>query len=230
VTPLEWTYAFSTLANNGDRVSGTLAPRPGASPVAYTEVTDDDGDLIKGGDNDSIHTRVLPAGVAEETKGILRSVITSGTGVSADIGDESQWGKTGTTDENIDAWFCGATDDVTACVWVGYAESATPMETEFSGAPVDGGTFPALIWAGVINAWQDITADRAAERKAEKEGSSASPSTTEDSSTPPSTEAEPAPSPEPEPEPAEPAPAPEAPEASPEPAPESGSGGGITAG
>jgi penicillin-binding protein 1A len=239
VTPLEWTYAFSTLANDGDRVSGTLAPRPGASPVAYTEVTDDDDDLIKGGDNDSIHTRALPAGVAEETTGILRSVVTSGTGVNADIGDESQWGKTGTTDENIDAWFCGATDEVTACVWVGYAESATPMETEFSGAPVDGGTFPALIWASVISAWQDITADRAAERQSERDASesesedgddSASPSTTEDSYTPPPSEPESAPAPEPEPEAAEPAPSPEAPEASPEPAPESGSGGGITAG
>ncbi|HWC09522.1 MAG TPA: transglycosylase domain-containing protein, partial [Solirubrobacterales bacterium] len=36
VTPLGWTYAFSTLGNNGDRVSGTLAPRPGDSPVSYT--------------------------------------------------------------------------------------------------------------------------------------------------------------------------------------------------
>ncbi len=40
VTPLGWTYAYSTIGNNGDRVSGTLAPRPGDSPVAYTQVTD----------------------------------------------------------------------------------------------------------------------------------------------------------------------------------------------
>ncbi len=43
VTPLEWTYAYMTLANDGDRVSGTLAPEPGDSPVAYTEVTDQRG-------------------------------------------------------------------------------------------------------------------------------------------------------------------------------------------
>jgi penicillin-binding protein 1A len=238
VTPLEWTYAFSTLANDGDRVSGTLAPRPGDSPVAYTEVTDQDDDLIKGGDNDSIHTQAIPAGVAEEAKGILRSVITSGTGVRADIGDESQWGKTGTTDENIDAWFCGATDEVTACVWVGYAESATPMETEFSGGPVDGGTFPALIWASVISAWEEIEAEREAERASEKaarlagEEDSSESSDGEEGYVPvePSTEAAPE-------EPSEPAPAPESapeaeptPEATPEAAPESGGGGGITAG
>ena len=239
VTPLEWTYAFTTLANDGDRVSGTLAPEPGDSPVAYTEVTDQDGDVIKGGDNDSRHTQAIDAGVAEEAKGILRSVITSGTGVRADIGDESQWGKTGTTDENIDAWFCGATDEVTACVWVGYAESATPMETEFSGGPVDGGTFPALIWASVISAWEEIAADRAAERESEGDesdsgdsgadgGDSTSPSSPpEETYVPPApSETEEAPAPEPEPE---------APEAAPEEAPvpsspESGGGGGITAG
>jgi penicillin-binding protein 1A len=170
VTPLEWAYVFSTIANDGDRVSGTLAPRPGDSPIAYTEVTDADGDLIKGGDNDSLHRQVLPQGVAEEAKSILRTVVTTGTGTRADIGDESQWGKTGTTDDNGDAWFCGATDEVTACVWVGYADTLTPMLTEFSGGPVDGGTFPALIWASVISAWEEIQAENAAERESRKEG------------------------------------------------------------
>ena len=237
VTPLEWTYAFSTLANDGDRVSGTLAPIPGDSPVAYTQVTDQDGETIKGGDNDSIHTQTIDAGVVEEAKGILRSVVTSGTGERAYIGDESQWGKTGTTDENGDAWFCGATDEVTACAWVGYADSTTPMLTEFSGGPVDGGTFPALIWASVISAWEGIKAERDAERASEKaarlagEEDSSSPgdSGEEESYVPtePSTESA---APEEEAAPA-PEAAPEG-EAAPEAAPESGGGGGggITAG
>jgi len=235
VTPLEWTYAFSTLANDGDRVSGTLAPEPGDSPVAYTEVSKQGGKVIKGGDNDSIHTQVIPEGVVAEAKGILHSVVTSGTGTKADIGDDSQWGKTGTTENNGDAWFCGAIEEVTACVWVGYADTTTPMLTEYAGGPVDGGTFPALIWAGVISAWKEIAADRAAEKKAEKEAKeageerekddSASPSTTapEETYTPP-TETAPEPAPEPEEAPA----APEAPE--PSPPAESGGGGGITAG
>jgi penicillin-binding protein 1A len=230
VTPLEWTYAFSTLANDGDRVSGTLAPIPGDSPVAYTEVTDQDGELIKGGDNDSIHTQAIDGGVAEEATGILRSVITSGTGVRADIGDESQWGKTGTTDDNGDAWFCGATEEVTACVWVGYADSNTPMLTEFSGGPVDGGTFPALIWASVISAWEEIAAEREAERASEKaarladeeDNSSADDSVEEETYVPEV---------EPEVESAPEAETPEAePEASPEPEAAPESGGGITAG
>jgi penicillin-binding protein 1A len=237
ITPLEWTYAFTTLANNGDRVSGTLAPSPGDTPVAYTEVTDKDGDLIKGGDNDSLRKQALPEPVAEQTKEILHTVVTSGTGVKANIGEPAQWGKTGTTENNGDAWFCGATEHVTACVWVGYPDSTTPMLTEFAGGPVDGGTFPALIWAGVVSAWEEIRAARAEEREArsdeeDEEGEEdeteptyePEPSYTEPSeeSAPPETEATPEAAPE------EAAPAPE--EAAPEAAPEGEPSGGISGG
>jgi penicillin-binding protein 1A len=176
VTPLGWTYAYTTLANDGDRVSGTLAARPGDSPVAYTQVTDQDGHTIRDGDNDSIHTQAVPEGVASEAKSILETVVSSGTGVNANIGAPGQWGKTGTTEENGDAWFCGATEEVTACVWVGYADTVTPMTTLYNGGPVMGGTFPALIWASVASAWEEIKAERAAEAKAGKDGSGASPS------------------------------------------------------
>jgi penicillin-binding protein 1A len=235
VTPLGWTYAYSTLANNGDRVSGTLAPDPGDSPVAYTQVEDQDGHTIKGGDNDSTHEQVLSEGTAEEAKSILETVVSSGTGTHANIGAAGQWGKTGTTEENGDAWFCGATEEVTACVWVGYADTVTPMTTLYNGGPVMGGTFPAEIWASVISAWESIKAERAAEsasEKAAKSESSGGGSSEEESYVPaePSTESAP---PEEEAAPA-PEAAPEgeaAPEAAPEAGPESGgAGGGITAG
>ena len=237
VTPLGWAYAYMTIANHGDRVSGTLAPEPGDSPVAYTQVEDQDGHTIKGGDNDSTHEQVLDEGTAEEAKSILETVVSSGTGTHADIGAAGQWGKTGTTENNGDAWFCGATEEVTACVWVGYADTVTPMTTLYNGGPVMGGTFPALIWASVISAWESIKAERAAETASEKasraSGSAGSSSAEEESYVPvePSTEAAP------EPESGEATPAPEveaapeaAPEATPEAAPESGGGGGITAG
>jgi len=167
VTPLQWTYAFSTLANDGRRVSGTLAPDPGDSPVAYTKVTDEDGKTIKGGDNEVMSKSVIPTDVATTAKGILHTVVTSGTGKNAYIGDDSQWGKTGTTEDNTNAWFCGAITEITACVWVGYPEGYVQMLTEYGGAPVDGGTYPAIIWARVVEAWQQIEADRAAERAAD---------------------------------------------------------------
>jgi penicillin-binding protein 1A len=229
VTPLEWTYAFSTLANDGDRVSGTLAPVPGDSPVAYTRVTDKDDDIIKGGDNDSLHKQVIPAGVAEEAKSILHTVVTSGTGVRANIGDPVQWGKTGTTENNGDAWFCGATEEVTACVWVGYADTTTPMTTEFVGGPVDGGTFPALIWAGVISAWEGIQGERATEKANGEEGDGSGstyvpPTSSYSAPTEPS-------APEPESsEPAEPESNAPAPEAAPEPAAPAPESGGVSGG
>ncbi|HET9163609.1 MAG TPA: transglycosylase domain-containing protein [Solirubrobacterales bacterium] len=244
VSPLGWTYAYSTIGNDGDRVSGTLAPEPGDSPVSYTQVTDQDGHTIRDGDNDSLHEQVISESTAKETKSILETVVQSGTGTQADIGASGQWGKTGTTEESGDAWFCGGTEEVTACVWVGYADTVTPMTTLYNGGPVMGGTFPAEIWASVISAWESIKEERAAEkaseetsRKAASPSGSSSPAPaggeeesyvpTESSEAAPEAEpSEPAPTPEPQPE------ATPAPEAAPEEAaPESGgAGGGITAG
>ncbi|MGV1047438.1 MAG: transglycosylase domain-containing protein [Solirubrobacterales bacterium] len=247
VSPLGWAYAYSTIGNDGDRVSGTLAPEPGDSPVAYTEVTDKDGHVIKGGDNDSIHTRVFQQGTTEEAKRILETVVSTGTGTHAQIGAEGQWGKTGTTENNGDAWFCGGiSDEATACVWVGYPDSTTPMTTLYQGGPVMGGTFPALIWASVMHAWEEIRADRAAEkaaRKAERKDGKSSGDEGEEEYVPyePSTEEEFVPeeggaeggteaTPQGEVAPEGEAPAEAAPEGTPEAAPEGGGGGGVTAG
>lgn len=235
VSPLGWAYAYSTIGNNGDRVSGTLAPTPGDSPVAYTEVTDKAGHVIKGGENDSTHEQVFQQGTAEEAKSILETVVSSGTGTHAQIGAEGQWGKTGTTENNGDAWFCGGIgEEATACVWVGYPDSTTPMTTLYQGGPVMGGTFPALIWASVMSAWEEIRANHAAEKAARKSGGT--PSGEEEEYVPyePSTEEEFVPEEEggggetaPEGE----APVEEAPEAPVEAAPEGGgAGGGVTAG
>ena len=40
----------------------------------------------------------------------------------------------------------GWTDEITVAVWVGYPDELRPMETEFRGQPVAGGTYPANIW------------------------------------------------------------------------------------
>jgi penicillin-binding protein 1A len=238
VSPLGWAYAYMTIANDGMRVSGTLAPEPGDSPIAYTRVTDQEGHTIRGGDNDSLHEQAISESVAGEAKSILETVVQSGTGTHANIGAPGQWGKTGTTENSGDAWFCGATGEVTACVWVGYADTTTPMTTLYNGGPVQGGTFPAEIWASVISAWESIREEEEAERASEKasrskaSGGGSSSSGEEESYVP----SQPSPEQAPEAEAREAAPAPE-PEAAPEPAPspeaapaEAGGGGGITAG
>ncbi|HZK15580.1 MAG TPA: transglycosylase domain-containing protein, partial [Solirubrobacterales bacterium] len=134
VTPLDWTYAFSTLANYGARVTGTLAagyPERGHGPVSYTKVTKEStGETVL--ENRTESSQVISEDVAATSREMLHSVVTSGTGTLADIGQSDQWGKTGTTDDNGDAWYCGAIDLATACVWVGHADSNTPMEYEYS--------------------------------------------------------------------------------------------------
>ncbi len=243
VTPLSWTHAFSTLANEGRRVSGTLAPKPGKDPVAYTRVRDSDGKTIRGGDNEVISTGVMDPAVAQTAKSILSTVVTSGTGTNANIGDDSQWGKTGTTEDNTNAWYCGAITEVTACVWVGYPEGYQKMLTEYGGSPVDGGTYPALIWADVIAAWKSIEEARAAEREAKAAEEEAEAEATDAEATTAPTPETTAPAPEPEvaPEPApetattapepEPAPAPEPAPTAPAPTtPAPPAGGGVTPG
>ncbi|HTT93159.1 MAG TPA: transglycosylase domain-containing protein [Solirubrobacterales bacterium] len=173
VSPTGWAYAYSTIGNDGDRISGTLAPSPGDSPVAFTEVTKN-GKPIKGGENHPIHHQVFDEETVKEQKGIMETVIAEGTGTAAQTGAPEEWGKTGTTEEEGDAWFCGGiAAEVTACVWVGYPDTTTPMLTLFNGGPVMGGTYPALIWARVMTAWEEIKKEHLAEKKAKEKAKEA---------------------------------------------------------
>jgi penicillin-binding protein 1A len=111
---------------------------------------------------DKVETsQVVSPEVASTARSILHTVVTSGTGSNAYTGDDSEWGKTGTTENNGDAWFVGATKDVTVAVWVGHADSVKPMETEYGGAPVDGGTIPALIFNEIVTAFEQLQPDEA---------------------------------------------------------------------
>ena len=140
VTPLEMAKAYETLAAGGQVVSGSLASREGA-PVTYTRVKGSGID----DENKTRRKRVIPEGIAKQATQILSTVVTGGTGRAASIGEFAA-GKTGTTENYQDAWFVGYNDDMTVAVWVGYPEGAKPMETEYRGEPVAGGTFPAEIW------------------------------------------------------------------------------------
>jgi penicillin-binding protein 1A len=241
VTPLEMAYAYSTLANNGERVWGTMGPSR-RSPVAIEKVLDPDGDTR---DVTHVrHTRVIPYGVAQTAKGILAQVITSGTGTAAQI-DEFAAGKTGTTENYGDAWFVGFNKDLTVAVWVGYPDRLRPMLTEYHGGPVAGGTFPAEIWHDFMKAWIKIRDARYAAhhhgKKPETTSTSTAPAVTPATTTPAQTapvQPQPAPTPAPAatPQPTQqtPAPAPQQPPAQqPQPAPQpaapaGGTGGGGT--
>jgi penicillin-binding protein 1A len=139
VSPLEMARAFATLANGGERVDGTVL---GNVPRAVLRV--EDGRNADA--NDAVEKQAVDANDAAIVTSILQRVVTEGTGQRAALDDRPVAGKTGTTENYGDAWFVGYTPQLAVAVWVGYADRLVPMETEFEGSPVAGGTFPALIW------------------------------------------------------------------------------------
>jgi penicillin-binding protein 1A len=172
-------------------------------------VPDDDG---ASGVNEKTGKQVVDESVAGTATDILHTVVTSGTGERAQVGDDYIWGKTGTTDNNADAWFVGANEDITVAVWVGYPDGATPMETEFAGGPVDGGTIPALIWHDVVTSYDTLKASKGADDGTTTDPAAVAP--TYDTTVPPATTTTPAPAPV---TPTEPAPVTPTPEETPTP-------------
>jgi penicillin-binding protein 1A len=140
VNPLEMSRAFSTFANNGLRVDGSLF---GNSPRAIVSV-ERNGRVEK---NEVRDRRALDADKAAIVNDVLQGVVRQGTGRAAALPDRRPVaGKTGTTENYGDAWFVGYTPQLAVAVWVGYPSELRPMLTEFHGDSVAGGTYPALIW------------------------------------------------------------------------------------
>jgi penicillin-binding protein 1A len=160
VTPLEMAYAYSTIANDGERVSGTLAPND-TGPVAIQSVEEANGKVLE---NEPVKERVFNPKVGQVAKDMLSTVVTAGTGKAAQVGDEFIWGKTGTTENYGDAWFVGGNEDITVAIWVGYADKLQPMEYEHGGSPVAGGTYPAEIFHDFMSSWLELRQGRRLER------------------------------------------------------------------
>jgi penicillin-binding protein 1A len=135
VTPMDMASVYSTLAAGGIY----------SKPMAIRRVVLPDGKIDKeAGWGVPQRERVIPDWVAYEVVRILKENMTSGTGIGAYFGGNSA-GKTGTTDNYADAWFCGFTPGLTATVWIGFPKGEIPM-TSVHGISVSGPTFPASIW------------------------------------------------------------------------------------
>ena len=108
VTPLELVTAYSTFAAGGRR----------PTPFFIREVQDAKGQVLERTDS-----RVVPA-ISPETAfltiRLMQEVLRTGTGASAKRLSPNLAGKTGTTNENTDAWFIGGSPDLIAGVWVGF--------------------------------------------------------------------------------------------------------------
>ena len=134
---------YATFANDGVRVP----------PVLVTKITGPDGAVVY--QHAHTQSRAMSSENVRQIAPALEGVIQRGTGRSAGIGRPAG-GKTGSAQNNTDAWFCGYTQQLSTAVWVGVAEprtsssgqrqlvSMTPPNTRIT---VYGGTYPAQIWA-----------------------------------------------------------------------------------
>jgi penicillin-binding protein 1A len=141
-TLLDVTSAYTTFPNQGVRMK----------PFMVMSVKDREGNLLE--ESHSEPTEVIHADTAYVMTNMLRGVMTlRGTGARA-AAMASTWplgGKTGTVDENTDAWFVGFDPDITVGVWIGYddkrkslgadeqgSKAALPMWMEFMQGYIDG--------------------------------------------------------------------------------------------
>ncbi|STX28248.1 penicillin binding protein 1A [Legionella beliardensis] len=148
VSPMELTTAYAVFANGGYKVE----------PYLIDHITDNEGKLLlqaspakvcpecDGQENtidpSLLAPRVIPADIAFLMSSALKGVVQHGTAHAASILNRQDIaGKTGTTNEQVDAWFAGFTPDIVVTTWVGYdnpqslheyaASLALPMWIDF---------------------------------------------------------------------------------------------------
>jgi penicillin-binding protein 1A len=134
VTPLEMASVYATLAAGGVY----------SKPLAIRRVVFSGGKSGSGW-GQTVRARVVPDWVASTVTRVLEENMLHGTGVGAHVPGRADAGKTGTTDDYADAWFCGYTPSLEATVWIGYPRGEIPM-LDVHGTAVSGPTLPAAAW------------------------------------------------------------------------------------
>ena len=128
VTPLQMAQAYATVANGGHRVD----------PVVVERIVDAKGKVVFEAPRParpSDATRAIPARNAYLTATLLNEVTRSGTaaGAQARLRRVDLYGKTGTTNDAVDAWFAGFQPTLAAVVWMGYGEPRSLGDRESGG-------------------------------------------------------------------------------------------------
>src|ERR687889_740014 len=142
VTPLEMASAYSTLPNQGVHMKPYLVQRV---------TKEENGEKIVVQEHRLEEEQALTRDEAAVVTQALRGVITDGTAsyyhdLDAEIGRPSA-GKTGTTNNFVDAWFIGFIPQLSTSVWVGYPDERTPM-VNINGLPeINGENYPLDIWS-----------------------------------------------------------------------------------
>jgi penicillin-binding protein 1A len=134
VTPLDMASVYATLA------AGGIYSRP----LVIRKIVFSGGKVDSGWDRPQ-RERVVPDWVASTVTRVLEENMLHGTGVGAHVLGRIDAGKTGTTENDADAWFCGYAPSLATTVWMGYPRAEIPM-LGVHGAAVSGPTLPATAW------------------------------------------------------------------------------------
>jgi penicillin-binding protein 1A len=134
-TLLEVTSAYTVFPNRGVR----------AKPYFIQTVTDRGGNLLEEGRIESVN--VIRADTAFMITSLLEGVVRRGTGEAASSIEWPLAGKTGTVDDNTDAWFIGFDPDITVGVWTGHDAKKT------MGANETGAVAALPIWMDFMKAY-----------------------------------------------------------------------------
>ncbi|MGB9185008.1 MAG: transglycosylase domain-containing protein, partial [Solirubrobacteraceae bacterium] len=164
VSPLDMAHAYETIAEGGRRVYNPELGAPHEGPTGIAQINCPAKVCRHHVIVDQPHyKRVIPLAVAQTIHTMLNGVVANGTGTAAAISGVDVAGKTGTTTNYGDAWFVGWTPSITTAVWVGFPDKLVPMNNLYNGGPVEGGTFPAVIWHNFMtSALQILASEQAA--------------------------------------------------------------------
>lgn len=135
-TPVTLTSAYSTFATGGVNLS----------PFLISKIELADGTVLY--EHENAGKRLFPAKVAWTVSDLLGDVLDKGTATEArKLGYAAPaYGKTGTTNDYLDAWFVGYTDKLTTGVWVGLDQPKKIMERGY------GSTLALPVWTEVMKA------------------------------------------------------------------------------
>ena len=127
VTPLQMAGAYAVFANGGYKVS----------PYLIAKVTDADGKVLSEAKPDRAGVpanRVIDVRNAFLMDSMLKDVVRGGTGIKAMVLKRNDLaGKTGTTNDSIDAWFAGYQARLVAIAWMGYDQPKNLGSRETGG-------------------------------------------------------------------------------------------------
>jgi penicillin-binding protein 1A len=135
VTPLQMAQAYAVVANGGQLPTGWLIQR----------VQDAQGELLFQAEPPKLRPAISPRN-AFMTAQLLAAVTREGTGARASslLGRWDLYGKTGTTNDAVDAWFCGFQAARAGAVWIGYPTPKSLGERE------SGGGLALPVWASTM--------------------------------------------------------------------------------